>query len=479
MRSPWILSLALFAAACGGPASDDGGGGAAGGAAPATFPAPIAGFLDVPARAVKVHGVETEIAARARLFYNFIPAEKDPEHAPIFVLFNGFSAEVVRAYGTGPMQVVEGGDVAPNDAALSRFANLLYVDPRQAGFSYDVLPSGAPGALECSSQVFNEYVDAADVLLAVLSFLDQRTSLEGDVAWIGESYAGVRIQWIVSYIEGRFDVADYEDEVLASALDQAKGARRLDRAMILLEAWLMGSRHAASIVAQCKNPELVSAVSQEIGASCDGDDACACADAHDRSRYNYDYTVERESEREVEASEGHTRVANLEALLGVSIQSIQGLGAADRAKGFKCSPPDASTPPNDELFSALGALPEGQYYYVPYAPLEPNKREDGAPADWQTEAYEGPAFARNVAVVPALITNGTRDLVVPFGALLPAINAQFGQGTAVLEKNVVAMGTVYGQANIDVKTYPSAGHMITMLSAKDFSHDLEEWLGAH
>ncbi len=108
----------------------------------------------------------------------------------------------------------EAGAIVPNPHSLTRFANILYVDPRQAGFSYDVVDSvpgaldaaGAPTFEECSRRVFNEYVDAADVLFATMRFLRDRPALRGPVVWFGESYAGARIQWMLAYLRGRSDV---------------------------------------------------------------------------------------------------------------------------------------------------------------------------------------------------------------------------------------------------------------------------------
>jgi hypothetical protein len=152
-----------------------------------------AGFFEVPPRTVTVKGERVAIAATARLFYNLRPADDSPDDKPIFILFNGFADDIVRPYGTGPMTVAPGGDVVVNPTSFTRFANLVYVEPRQAGYSYDVLATGAPGAAECASSIFNEYVDAADVLLGVLQFLTDHPTLRGPVYWLGESYGGAGI----------------------------------------------------------------------------------------------------------------------------------------------------------------------------------------------------------------------------------------------------------------------------------------------
>jgi hypothetical protein len=147
-------------------------------APPPPGPAREAGFLVAPPRDVSLHGTTRHVGAEARLFYDFVPARTNPETRPIFVLTNGFSARIVRAYGTGPVTVANDGTTRPNAASLDRFANLVWIDPRQSGFSYDVVTGRAPTvADDCGSSVFDEYVDAADVLFATLAFLRAHSEL--------------------------------------------------------------------------------------------------------------------------------------------------------------------------------------------------------------------------------------------------------------------------------------------------------------
>jgi Serine carboxypeptidase len=138
-----------------------------------------AGFVELAPRPVSIQGRAVSLAATSKIFYNFRPAGSGAADKPLIVLFNGFASDVVRAFGTGPTTVEADGSVVQNPNSLTRFANLLYVEPRQAGFSYDVVEGRAPTAADCSQDVFSEYVDAADVLLATLRFLKAHPSLHG------------------------------------------------------------------------------------------------------------------------------------------------------------------------------------------------------------------------------------------------------------------------------------------------------------
>ncbi len=440
---------------------------------------PEAGFLDLAPRDVTTKGHLVHLATTARLFYNLRPADDDPESKPIFIAFNGFAAEIVRGFGTGPTTVAEGGAVVDNPASLTRIANLVYLDPRQSGFSYDVPAGGAPTAADCSSGVFNEYVDAADILLATLKFLDAHPTLRGPVYWLGESYAGVRIQWILAYLRGRWDLASYHDDALAAAIAASKRQTSLRAGQILIQPWLAGKAHTDAIAAACLDPAEIAGVSSSLAAPCEGDSACACADAHHLSRYNTTYPVIRQSARELEASQAHVLPDRAEKLLGVAVDSIAGLGSTERAKGFKCSPPDADVPDQAALNAALGALPAGQVYYVPYSPLLPGKETAPTKLDWREENYLGAAFLDNLREVPAFVTDGARDLVVPTRALVPALRALVGDaGVTLLTPPRVRVSTPDGDHFLDLGAYPDAGHMVTMIDAKGFTRDVSAWLAS-
>jgi len=449
----------------------------------AAIPLPIlpeAGFVEVAPRDVSVHGVATHIDATARLFYNFEPASSSPETKPVFVLFNGFAAEVVRSFGTGTHTVADGGDVVPNPSSLTSVASLLYVEPRQAGFSYDVLASRPPAPRDCSRYVFNEYVDAADVLLGVLAFLDAHPRLRGHIVWVGESYAGVRVQWILAFLRNAWSLAPYTDGALADRLARLRasgGLARLMSGQILLEPWLMGKAEGDAIVGVCALPDTLSAVAASIGGACASNDACACANDADRSLYNFSFTNETQTRRVFEADRAHVTVNRLEALLGVPLSTISSLRSAERGLGFKCSTPDATLPPEDELVGALGALPSGQAYFVPYSPLEPGKEADPAPADWKTENYVAGAFVDNLKDVPTFVTDGPFDLVVPTKALAPALGAVIG-ASRVDASDPMRLRVSYadGDRFIALRQYPTAGHMITMLEAPRFTADVTAWL---
>jgi hypothetical protein len=441
--------------------------------------APEAGFLQIPPRDVTVKGTPVSIAATARLFYNLRPADESPEAKPIFVLFNGFADDIVRPYGTGPMTVAPNGDVVANPTSFTRFANLVYVEPRQAGYSYDVLEHGAPGAAECASTLFNEYVDAADVLLGVLGFLTDHPALRGPVYWLGESYGGVRVTWILTYLRGRWDLVPYSDALLETRLASMHRESSLFAGQILLEGWLAGGADTTAITAECDDPVEIAGVSASLGASCGELDACGCALMGDRSLYNYTFGAAKEAALELAADVAHVDPKKAEALLGVPLASISMLASAERAKGYKCSPPDDTVPSDQPLVAALGALPSGQSYFVPYSPLEPGKETAPTTPDWRNIDDEALAFVDNLRDVPAFLTKGDRDLVVPTLALAPALRAVIG-ASRVDAVSASRLGVRYsdGERYIQIFDYPAAGHMVSMVEGPKLANDVRGWLAS-
>ncbi len=435
-----------------------------------------AGFVDLAPRNVVLHEQPLSLAATSKIFYNFRPADEGAAEKPLIVLFNGFASDVVRAFGTGPNTVEPDGTVAANPDSLTHIANLLYLDPRQSGFSYDVISGRAPTSDDCSQSVFSEYVDAADVLLVVLQFLDTHPALQGRVYWMGESYAGVRISWILAYLRQAWALAPYQDPTLASALALID-RNRLLTGQILLQPWLAGAAHANAIADDCNSAALLAAVQASVGSPCPTPDACACANYFKRSPYNYTLSITEQDARIFAADAAQVSPADAEALYGVRFENIAGLNGSERSLGFKCSPADDETPDQSALVSLLGPLPTGQSYNLAYSPLTTGKGSTNP--DWRSENLIGAAFLDNAQHVDTLITDGQRDLVVPEPALSYALRAISPTMTISETPTALSLGYPSGARAIAIVHYANAGHMITMIQPKDFAADLSAWLPLH
>ena len=156
---------------------------------------------------------------RAMMWYNFQPADEDPEKKPLFVLYNGgpgSASAIVFLYNTakrsGDQAFSEEG-YAENASSWTQFANLLYVDARQTGFSYGIIDDPTDRSARSayfSADNFNVFADAADFIRVILRFLKTHPALESNpVVLAGESYGGTRSTAILNVL---LNVADYAEK---------------------------------------------------------------------------------------------------------------------------------------------------------------------------------------------------------------------------------------------------------------------------
>jgi pimeloyl-ACP methyl ester carboxylesterase len=145
-------------------------------------------------------------SSQAHIWYSFHAADKRSEDKPLFIFFNGgpgsaTSSGLMSMY-TGRYTLDNridsgGGDrYIPNHVSWTSMGNLLYIDARQAGFSYnEIIFANDYDARfrEFNSQNFNCFFDAADFIRVVLRFLEEHPQLrDNPVIIVGESYGGTR-----------------------------------------------------------------------------------------------------------------------------------------------------------------------------------------------------------------------------------------------------------------------------------------------
>lgn len=107
----------------------------------------------------------------------------------------------------------------------------------------------------------------------------------------------------------------------------------------------------------------------------------------------------------------------------------------------------------------------------------PGKEATPTTLDWRTSNAEALAFVDNLRDVPAFLTAGARDLVVPPRALAPALAAVLG-ADRVDAASPARIAVTYpdGVRFIDVFAYADAGHMVEMIQPADLAADLRSWL---
>ncbi len=160
------------------------------------------GFIELEAVDYTFNGAKHS-AGKSRIWYNFQPADENPEEKPLFVFFNGgpgASSAILFTYNTSKMtgdQAFSQDGVIENEYSWTQMGNLLYIDARQTGFSYGMIDNPEDGrarSSEYSSSAFNVFIDAADFIRVVLRVLSQnRAIISNPVILVGQSYGGTRV----------------------------------------------------------------------------------------------------------------------------------------------------------------------------------------------------------------------------------------------------------------------------------------------
>ncbi len=203
------------------------------------IPAPLpaqAGFIDIEPVTYTIRNAGREkvfTSSEARIWYIFQPADQNPEEKPLAVFFNGgpgSSTSLLFGFNTGRLTVdprLTGGEPRmDNPASWTRFANLLYVDARQTGFSYNLMDNVQNRSLrnkEFETRNFNPLFDGADFVRVVLRFLAAHPVLQDNpVVIVGESYGGIRGTvmgyLLLNYSEMQEGTILYEDVELAKEI---------------------------------------------------------------------------------------------------------------------------------------------------------------------------------------------------------------------------------------------------------------------
>ena len=173
------------------------------------------GFIDLEENSYTLNNRSGQ-SGKAKMWYNFQQANKNPEEKPLFVFYNGgpgSASSLLFLYNTSKKtadQSIAGEGVADNPYNWNRIGNLLYIDARMTGFSYGIVddPTNSRSRSNYFSTAnFNVFVDAADFIRVILRFLDEHPKIKSNpVILAGESYGGTRTTAVMNIL---LNVADY------------------------------------------------------------------------------------------------------------------------------------------------------------------------------------------------------------------------------------------------------------------------------
>jgi Serine carboxypeptidase len=478
------------------------------------------------------------VSEPGRLWYAFEPALGDPAHAPLFVFFNGGPGSSTTEYlfagntagQTEDPNFTGGAAIAPSPRPWTALGNLLYIDARQTGFSYDVnKDADDAGARRAgySNANFSSAFDAADFVRVVLRFLTAHAALAGSaVVLVGESYGGVRAAAMLHDLLHsetlRTSVSAYVDTALADEIDQhftaifpdltgpaspTTAARQFGR-QILIEPVVAGRAQfeaAGQLLNQAGSPLYV--LGKQIGkpyVPCDCDAACGtgndCQRAYvvdaGRDPHDIDVTLAAQAAHQAAVEASLSTPAVLASALGVALDGIPLLRASERSGAYRAvSLAHLPWTPSDEsaLRSTLGQPAPWDWYLLGENPGVAGLTRMGKDLmlpDW------GADFLADLPYVKTFITHAMLDVVV----YPPSIPASLAKAFPTLVSSVAvdsaprkgvarpgwftvhyAASAADGSAPIGPQTvrfpvYATSGHHVSSAQPVALEEDVATWM---
>ncbi|WP_165703669.1 S10 family peptidase [Enhygromyxa salina] len=464
----------------------------------------------------------------SRQFWAFQPAQDQRQPAPLFVFFNGgpgVSSGMLLGLSTGersfdPKLTGPDAAVVDNPHSWTSFANLLWIDARQTGFSYGLLsdPSDASAraqAMDVAS--FNSYRDAADFVRTLLRFLAAHPSLRAtEVVLVAESYGGIRAQimldmllWANAYEDGTRKLSDAAlvDEIQTHHLEVHASTAAADVSaqfgrQVLIQPALTGSVQQFTAGAMFEQPDSV--IEQfalelgvdypscaEKGGPCDAyGNAISFIGNQGRSAYDYRAPASWLNDVFNLVAARLNDVDATQALLGVEITNIAGIAARDRPQGWRFVSADPY-PADADLGNWPdhgGALQAWDRYFLSF----------NAEALGQFRSYEarllnvdpadghfGELFVSNLVFVDTLITDAAYDVVIYTPAIPAALESYTGLVAGVIvdpdarEWTIEYQDGVLGDPGARVVSVPSyaASHAVSYDAPGKLHADVSAWLG--
>lgn len=422
----------------------------------------------------------------SRMWYVFRPADSAPEDRPLAVFFNGgpgYSTAILFGMNTNAVtmdpDVTGVSDLAANPHSWTRFANVLYIDPREVGYSYDVPPADGAG----EQILFIPEHDAATFVRLLLAFLERHPQIRANpVVLVGESYGGHRAALMLEQIlfHAELDTSHrYRDPTLHEALLRHFAAVFPDVAPEDLTPAQVAHQFGYQVLIQ---PAIDWLTTPTI-LTPDEEQSAALGCLPDSDHIQCDEPPGWAGQRTDRIVAGLRDPAILSRALGVDVASIAWMHADARAAAY----PRGLADEHDEaaLRAVFGELaPEESFYY-------PSFRRGGLVIgyDW-TAKYYGYPYLRVMAEVQTFITDAGKDLVV-YGPDIPRVLASYDDlvvaavhDTAPIEgePRPGRMRLTYTQAaggmdrEVRFPHYPLAGHMVTSRDPGELAEDVCRWL---
>ena len=423
-----------------------------------------AGFLSLLPQA-------TAARYAARMFYSFRPADTAPAEKPLLIVFDGGPGGATSAnllvYGTGPMTLdPDAGAPHPNPGSFTRFANLLYLDERQTGFSYGLGPA-SDSASTCTFSVLD---DAADYVRAISEFLAAHPLLSNaKVVLVGESYGGTRATAILHLAESAGEQAvEMPSDVRAALRDHASQFGQA----VLIQPFLAADQHLAQLALVPSDPY----VAVDAGV-CQLDGGGGGLDTYDVQKpCGWSFGLE------ARAGLALANASASMALLGVDLGTVPELLPPARTAAFRTV--GARPDPAESTFTArFGALGPDDTYWTALNPTCPgyDAWDDAEPQTWLYPVLlRSRLFVTNARYDPVVYSPAIPYMLETYGQTPATIDTANDAGVARPGWIHVSIPTDAGTATVEIRfpPYDSSGHLVAVTQGADLAADVEAWLAA-
>jgi len=446
------------------------------------------GFVDVPRQ-------RTAATYPARMFYVFEAADSDPSSKPLAVFFNGGPGAGTTfgllPYGTARYTLDESSPTSPpvlNPARWTSFANLLYIDERQSGFSYG-LESDAGTSSACA---YAPVEDAADFIRTLLAFLDSHAMLRSSpVILVGESYGGTRATYMLDMLLKYSTEASRADSSLQEEIQSHYDAVFPSYAGVVVPVQTLLSQFGHAVLIE---PLVVGAMQFTTQTTLmQSIPKLQAASSLDSGVDIYDVlkTVGWSDSLSAGAAAVYSDVDAATDLLTRDPRTIPRIGPADRAAAFRVAPTTIASgvPQANEALSALiGQLNVNDAYLTTNTPACGDET-----SIFQSAIGCGDEFVGNLlAGVHTFITNAANDAVIYSPAILYILQHNLGTADKVTVDDVTDAGTTprpggftltytpdgdagVQSAHVRFPPYANSGHMVATTEPQNFHDDVVSW----
>ena len=486
----------------------------------------------------------------SRIFYTFQPADKSPETAPLFVFHNGGPGAATTANffanNTAPYSINLGAvgkdtaGVVKNPHSWTSMGNLLYIDPSQSGFSYNVSdeifsdPEYGSVLKKLWTEYwnagnFNAFIDADQLLRVILTFLAKHPELaQREVVMVGESYGGVRVSTILHML---MNSADYDtngssffrDPGMASMIrthfktgDKAPSpevvSKQFDR-QVLVQPQLSSYQDEEQGKLYWAKDSVIDDVAKAAKTTFSRSKAKCWWFAvltkntcvlmvylkdYGRDRYDWAQRLDYSDDQDAYSNKAMRDVRILTTMLGVKPQDIPMLKKSERGNAYHTmgfpviGDDERPTQDTTTLKGVFGTLDAPDSYYVSwnevaYAASSMNLGSvvrSRLPISPDKDPLFGDMFLENLKYVRTFLTDAKRDLVIFSDAMAPALARHTGlvKGVSTREENWYETGRMSVTWKDDTTThirwplYRDAGHAVAMTMPDKLLVDVNDWI---